>query len=154
MRLMCMGYTFQEILICLKEKEETLQTYSLIKVSPFSWTLTQKVYFSYLALIRGYYCCDGQPWAKKLGGERVYLALASVPLFIIEGSRERTDLKQGRSWCRGLEGVLLTGLFLIAYSACFLKEPRTSSSGMEPPTRCWALSHQSLIMKIPYSSIL
>ena len=33
-----------------------------------------------------------------------------------------------------IEGVLLTGLFPIACSACFLKEPRTTSPEMTPPT--------------------
>jgi hypothetical protein len=47
--------------------------------------------------------------------------------------------------------VLLTGLLLIAGSACFLIEPRTTSSGMAPPTMGWALSHPSLIKEMPNS---
>ena len=38
----------------------------------------------------------------------------------------------GRSWCRGHGGVLLTGLFIMACSACFFIEPRTTSPGMAP----------------------
>jgi hypothetical protein len=33
--------------------------------------------------------------------------------------------------------VLLTGVFLMACSACFLIEPRTTSPGMAPPTMSW-----------------
>ena len=56
---------------------------------------------------------------------------------------------RGRSWCRSREGVLLTGLLLMACSACFLTEPRTTCPGMTPPTMDWALLHQSLIQKMP-----
>ena len=38
----------------------------------------------------------------------------------------------------------LTGLVLMACSACSLIEPRTSSPGMAPPTMGWALPQQSL----------
>lgn len=40
----------------------------------------------------------------------------------------------GRSRCRGHRGGLLTGLFLMACSACFLVEPRPTSPGMAPST--------------------
>jgi len=39
-----------------------------------------------------------------------------------------------RSWCRGLGGMLLTGLLPLACSACSLIEPRISSPGTVPPT--------------------
>ena len=42
-------------------------------------------------------------------------------------------------------GVLLTGLLIIACSACFLIESSTSSPEMAPPTKGWVLLHQSLI---------
>ena len=64
----------------------------------------------------------------------------------------RTQIEQepaGRSWCRGHGRVLLTGLIPMACSACFLIEPRTTSPGMTPPTMGWALSHWSLIKKMP-----
>ena len=49
----------------------------------------------------------------------------------------------GRSSCRGNEGVLLTGLFPVAYSACVLIAPRPISPEMTPPTVGWArLSNQ------------
>jgi hypothetical protein len=40
--------------------------------------------------------------------------------------------------------VPLTGLLSIAFSACFLIEPRTISPRMELPTIHWALPNQSL----------
>jgi hypothetical protein len=49
--------------------------------------------------------------------------------------------------------MLLTGLFPLACSACFLIEPRTTSQGMAPPTMGWALPPWLLIEKMPYSWI-
>lgn len=69
---------------------------------------------------------------KQLGEKRVYL-YTSISQFIPEGRQELMR----RPW-----RVLLTGLLLMAYSAWFLIEPRTSSPGMAPPTVSWALSHQ------------
>lgn len=43
----------------------------------------------------------------------------------------------GRCWCRGHGQMLVTGLFIMACSACFLIEPVTTSSGMDPPTVGW-----------------
>jgi hypothetical protein len=40
--------------------------------------------------------------------------------------------KQDRG-CRGHGGMLLTGLRLLAFSACFPIEPKTISPGMAPP---------------------
>jgi hypothetical protein len=39
------------------------------------------------------------------------------------------------------EGMLLTGSLPIAFSVCFLIEPRTTSPGMAPPTISWAFPH-------------
>jgi hypothetical protein len=50
--------------------------------------------------------------------------------------------------------VLLTGLLPMAYSACFLIEPRTTRSGMAPDTMGWVLPHQPLIKKIPPQACL
>ena len=38
--------------------------------------------------------------------------------------------------------MLLIGLLSLACSACFLMEPKTTSPGMAPPTRGWAIDHQ------------
>jgi hypothetical protein len=56
-----------------------------------------------------------------------------------------------RNWCGGHWGKLLTGLFLMAFSACFLIEPRTTSPRMVPPTMDCTLPHQLLIKAMPYS---
>jgi hypothetical protein len=42
-------------------------------------------------------------------------------------------------------------LWVIACSACFLTEPRTTSPGMAPSTMIWALLYQSLVKKMNYS---
>ena len=57
---------------------------------------------------------------------------------------------EGRRSYRGHRGVLLTGLLLMAYSACLLIVPRTTSSWVAPLTMGWALPHQSLISNVPY----
>ena len=57
---------------------------------------------------------------------------------------------ESKNWYRGREGVLLSGLFNVANSACFLWDPRTTVPGMAPPTTDWDLSHQLLITKMFY----
>ena len=66
--------------------------------------------------------------------------------------KERTETHAGqeprdRSWCRGHRVVLLTGLYIMAYLAYFIIEPRMTSPGMAAPTMAWTLPHQSLIRK-------
>jgi hypothetical protein len=56
---------------------------------------------------------------------------------------------EGRDWCRGHGGVLLTGLLPMACSACFLIQLRSSSPGMAG----WVRPHGSLTEKMPYSCI-
>ena len=90
---------------------------------------------------------------KQVGEERVYLAYTSILLFSPEGSQDRKSYRAGtwgRSWYRGRGGVLFTDLLIMACSACFLTEPRTTSPGMAPPAMGWTLPHQSLIKKMPY----
>jgi hypothetical protein len=52
--------------------------------------------------------------------------------------------------CRSHGGVLLTGLLLMTFSACFLIEPRTTSTRMAPPILSCVLPHQQLIKKMHY----
>jgi hypothetical protein len=60
-------------------------------------------------------------------------------------SRKMEEELMQRAW-----KVMLNDLVLIACSACFLIEPRTTSSGMAIPTMGWALPCQSLVKKMPY----
>ena len=46
------------------------------------------------------------------------------------------------------------GLLLLACSICFLIELRITNPGITSATMDWALTHQSLIKKRPYSQIL
>jgi hypothetical protein len=73
---------------------------------------------------------------KQVGEERVYSAYSSTLMFI---TKERQDWNSSRSenrnWCRGHGGMLLTDLLLLACSACFLIELKTTSPEMVPPTR-------------------
>jgi hypothetical protein len=49
--------------------------------------------------------------------------------------------------------MLLTGLLLLACSACFLVEPRTTSPDAALPTRGWVLPHQLLNKKVLYRPV-
>ena len=91
---------------------------------------------------------------KKLVGEkRVYSAYISTLLFITERSQDwNSSRSESRSWCRGHGGMFFTGLLPLACSACSLIEPKTTSSGVAPPTR--GLPPWSLTEKMPYSWIL
>ena len=64
------------------------------------------------------------------------------------------ELKQDRNLEAGADAEategLLTGILLMACSACFLREPRITSSEMELLTMGWTLPYQSLIKKTPY----
>lgn len=68
---------------------------------------------------------------QKQVGEKQF-GLQSWPMLLLyspslkEVSNERVQEAGGRNWCRGLGGVLLTSLFHMNCSACFLTEPRTT----------------------------
>jgi hypothetical protein len=88
------------------------------------------------------YCFNKTPWWKiKLWRKGlIWLTLPSLDQASLEPG--------GKNWCRGLGGMLLNGLLLMACST-FLTEPRITSPGMAPPTMDWALPHWSLIEKMP-----
>jgi hypothetical protein len=86
--------------------------------------------------------------------ERVNSAYTSLAL----PSKEARTGTQGRilesgADTRAKEGHSLLPCILVDGSACFLTEPRTTSPGMAPPTKGWALPHWSLTEKMPYSWI-
>lgn len=53
-------------------------------------------------------------------------------------------------WHRNHGELLLIGLLLLACLACFFIAHRTTSPGMVPPTRSWALPYQSSVKNIPH----
>lgn len=59
---------------------------------------------------------------KGTWGRKGLLGLHFKPLFITKGKQDKNS-KLGRSWCIGHRGMLLSGLFLVAWSACFLGPP-------------------------------
>lgn len=76
----------------------------------------------------------------------VSLAYASTSCsFVTEGSQSR--ILEDPPWCHG--GELLTGLLLVACSACCLIEPRTTCPGVASAP----LPHQSLTKEMSYSWI-
>jgi len=66
---------------------------------------------------------------KQAGKERVYSAYTSTLLFIAKGNQ---DWNSGQE--AGADAETMEGCYLLACSACFLIEPRTTSPGMAPPT--------------------
>jgi hypothetical protein len=67
---------------------------------------------------------------KQLGGESVYFTYSSTLQSISGvGLGKSGQDPRGRSWCRGHGRMLLTGLLIMACSACLLIEPRTTSPG-------------------------
>lgn len=76
---------------------------------------------------------------KQLGKERVYLfpLLFHITQFIIKGSQEQKQI-QGRNpeagvWCRGHEGVLLTGLLSLLSSSAQERLDGTPHNGLGSP---------------------
>jgi hypothetical protein len=89
-----------------------------------------------LCLSQGFYSCTNIMTKEQVGEERVYSAYTSILLFITKGSQDWNSSRSGnRSWCRGHGGMFLTGLLPLAYSACSLIKPKTTSPEMVPPTR-------------------
>ena len=72
---------------------------------------------------------------KQVGEERVYSAYTSILLFITKEIRTGTQVGQEA----GADAEAMKGCYLLACSACFFVEPRTTSPGMAPPTVGWAL---------------
>jgi hypothetical protein len=88
-----------------------------------------------ICLSQGFYSWTNIMTKKQVGEERVYSASTSTLLFITKGNQDWNSSRSGsRSWCRGHGGMLLTGLFPLACSTCFLIESKTTSPGMAPPT--------------------
>jgi hypothetical protein len=52
-----------------------------------------------------------------------------------------------KNWCTGHGGMLLNGLFFVAW-CLFLIKPRTTSPRLVPPTMDWSLPDRSPIKKI------
>ena len=76
-----------------------------------------------------------------------------MSVFVIKGRQGRNSNKAGPDG-EDMEECSLTGLILMACSACFPVEGRTTSPRMAPPTKVWALPHESLIKNMPYIWIL
>jgi hypothetical protein len=68
---------------------------------------------------------------KQVGEERVYSAYTSILLFITK--EVRTGSQAGQK--AGADAEAMEGYSLLAFSDCFLIEPKTTSPEMVPPTR-------------------
>jgi hypothetical protein len=81
------------------------------------------------------------------GMERFIMLILPCNSLKSEGTHAGQE-PQSSSWCKGHEGSLLTGLLLIACSACFLIELRITSPGIEAPIIGWGFYHTSRIKKM------
>jgi hypothetical protein len=68
---------------------------------------------------------------KQVGEERVYLAYISILLFITKGCRTGTQADEKS----GADEEAMEGCSLLACSAFYLIEPKTTSPEIVPPTR-------------------
>lgn len=121
----------------------------------FKWNLFKKI----LSLSHGYYTfakdqlthshpsqvfygCDKIRCQKQVGQE----ASAFTSQVILKESQGRNSKQQpgGRNWHRHQGRMLLTVLYLMASSACFLIQPGITCPGMVLSTVSKALPHQSL----------
>jgi hypothetical protein len=80
---------------------------------------------------------------KQVGEERVYSAYTSILLFITKEVRTGTQAGQeaGADADRGHGGMFITGLPLLACSACFLIEPRLPALRWSHPQGPFPLDH-------------
>lgn len=98
---------------------------------PFSSELSKILYkwvIVSLPIILGFLLLWWSPWPKKQFGEdRVYLAHTFISPFSLEGNQYRSSNRQeprGKSWVRGHEKVLLIGLLIMSFLACFLTKQK------------------------------
>ena len=99
----------------------------------FKHRLSQE-YFTMMVpscLSQGFYSCTNIMTKKQVGDKRIYLAYTSILLFITKGSQDRTQAGQKA----GADAEAMEGCSFLAYSACSLIEPKTTSPEMVPPTR-------------------
>ena len=109
-----------------REKKEALQIQTSFSIIMFRFVLFR-------------FCISAQIMTKMQVGERRYSAYTSTLMFITKVTHTGQDLG-GWNRCRSHGRMLLTGLLLLACSACFLIESRTTTNPeMALPTMSWAL---------------
>ena len=90
---------------------------------------------------------------SRLGEERVYLAYISAAPLIAGGSQDRNSNRDGTCRQELIQRPQKSATYWLAphglLNLLFFIEPRITSPGVAPPTKSWALSHQSLIKKMP-----
>jgi hypothetical protein len=92
----------------------------------------------WLCAVLGFVFLYKTSWSRSKLGRKGFIQL-TLPHCCSSLKEVRTGTHTGhklggRSWCRGQGEMLLIGLLLLACSACFLIEPRTTSPEMVPPT--------------------
>ena len=87
-------------------------------------------YLKLCNLTWGYYFWDETSWPKETREGTDFFA-SHIPNYSslrkAKAGVQTGQEPRGRDWCRDHRGELLTGLFAMTYSACFLIEHRTTS---------------------------
>ena len=84
-----------------------------------------------------FYCDNVMNKALKRKG------LTSLTLHIMDRHRRKSGQETtGRSSCRSLGEMLVTGFLLMACSTCFFIESRGTNPEFATPTKYWPLSHE------------
>jgi hypothetical protein len=113
----------------------------------------QILHHLWACLGQGFYHCDETPWPKSKFEGKGFIQ-HTLPHCCSSVKKVRTGThtgkdSEGRGWCRGHGGMLLTGLLsLLSYRTRTQRCP-----GMAAPTMGWTLPHWLLIEQMPYSWI-
>ena len=71
---------------------------------------------------------------KQVGEERIYSAYSSTLLFITKGSQDKDSTRWRTLKAEWIQKPWRNECCLLACSACFLVEPKTTSQGLAPPS--------------------
>jgi hypothetical protein len=86
------------------------------------------------------------------GEERVYSTYGSPSVFIIQEQRQK--LMDGRMLEAGADAEAAHWLAPQGLLSLLSYRSRTTSPGVAPPTKSWALPHKLLIKKMSFSQLL
>jgi hypothetical protein len=93
---------------------------------------TKKGSFNSSCLSQDFYSCTNIMTKKPVGEERVYLAYT---FHRAVNHQRKSGTQAGQE--AGADAEAMEGCCLLACSACFLIEPKTTSPEMAPPTMNW-----------------
>ena len=101
-----------------------------------SWEAIYPIFLVGRFLSHGFYpCTKHQDQEASWGGKGLISLYFHTAVHHQRSQDWNSSMSGNRIWCRGYGWMLLTGLLWnLACSACSLIEPKTTSTGMAPPT--------------------